>query len=79
MYVETDIKEFQEIKPADYHSTMEPLSPQDPKNIGPWKLLNRIGAGGMGVVFYAEQKTKRVALKVVRNSFLDSPELKSRL
>ena len=37
---------------------MEPLSPQDPKNIGPWKLLNRIGAGGMGVVFYAEQKTK---------------------
>ena len=58
---------------------MEPLSPQDPKNIGPWKLLNRIGAGGMGVVFYAEQKTKRVALKVVRNSFLDSPELKSRL
>jgi serine/threonine protein kinase len=33
----------------------------------------------MGVVFYAEQKTKRVALKVVRNSFLDSPELKSRL
>src|SRR5207248_6799423 len=37
--------------------------------IGPYKLLERIGEGGFGVVFLAEQSTpvrRRVALKVLK-------------
>ena len=29
---------------------MEPLCPADPRTVGPWKILGRIGAGGMGTV-----------------------------
>src|SRR5438093_1448535 len=37
--------------------------------IGPYKLLQPIGEGGMGVVYMAEQKTpveRRVALKIIK-------------
>ena len=37
--------------------------------IGPYKLLERIGQGGMGVVYMAEQKEplkRRVALKIIK-------------
>ena len=37
--------------------------------IGPYKLLEQIGEGGMGVVFMAEQKQpirRRVALKIIK-------------
>ena len=37
--------------------------------IGPYKLLQQIGEGGMGVVFMAEQQTpvrRRVALKIIK-------------
>ena len=37
--------------------------------IGPYKLLRRIGEGGMGVVFMAEQERpvrRRVALKIIK-------------
>ncbi len=37
--------------------------------IGPYKLLERIGDGGMGVVFMAEQETpvrRKVALKIIK-------------
>jgi serine/threonine protein kinase/tetratricopeptide (TPR) repeat protein len=37
--------------------------------IGPYKLLQQIGEGGMGVVYMAEQKTpveRRVALKIIK-------------
>jgi serine/threonine protein kinase/tetratricopeptide (TPR) repeat protein len=39
------------------------------KQIGPYKLLQKIGEGGFGMVYMAEQKTpvrRRVALKVVK-------------
>jgi serine/threonine protein kinase len=48
--------------------------------IGPFKLIQRIGAGGMGVVFVAEQKTpvrRRVALKIIKPG-LDSEQLINR-
>ena len=39
-----------------------------PERIGPYRILRKIGQGGMGVVYEAEQKEPRrkVALKVVR-------------
>jgi tetratricopeptide (TPR) repeat protein/serine/threonine protein kinase len=46
----------------------EPLSPLGTQ-IGPYKLLQQIGEGGMGVVYMAEQKQpveRRVALKIIK-------------
>ncbi len=39
-----------------------------PKELGDFRILDRLGQGGMGVVFLAEQKSvaRRVALKIVR-------------
>ncbi len=49
--------------------------------IGPYKLLQRIGEGGMGIVFMAEQTEpvqRKVALKLIRPG-LDSPEVMARV
>lgn len=45
-----------------------PVKARLPEMIGPYKIIRRIGAGGMGVVYEAEQRHPRrpVALKVVR-------------
>jgi non-specific serine/threonine protein kinase/serine/threonine-protein kinase len=43
--------------------------PTDPETVGPYRLLERIGEGGMGTVYAAEQITpirRRVALKVIK-------------
>ena len=57
---------------------LEKLRAKDPKKIGPYKLVGRIGSGGMGVVFLGTLGAKQVAVKTVRSSFLDDPGLKSR-
>src|SRR4051794_1242876 len=51
----------------------EPLqtrqSTDDPLRIGPYRILQRVGEGGMGVVYLAEQERplqRRVALKVIK-------------
>jgi serine/threonine protein kinase/Tfp pilus assembly protein PilF len=51
-----------------------------PERIGPYRILDEIGAGGMGTVYRAvrEDFPKTVALKVVRSS-LDSELLRRRL
>jgi non-specific serine/threonine protein kinase/serine/threonine-protein kinase len=41
----------------------------DPRGIGPYRILERIGEGGMGVVFLAEQTQplrRRVAIKIIK-------------
>jgi serine/threonine protein kinase len=50
---------------------MKPLSPKDPKEIGGFTLVGRLGAGGMGVVYLASRKSDSVALKVIRESLID--------
>jgi serine/threonine protein kinase len=57
---------------------LEKLRSKDPKKIGPYKLVGRIGSGGMGVVFLGTLGAKQVAVKTVRSGFLDDPGLKSR-
>lgn len=57
---------------------MQPLAKNDPQQIGPYRLIARLGSGGMGVVFLGISGVRRVAVKTVRNSFLDDPSLRSR-
>lgn len=46
---------------------MEPLQPDDPREIGPYRLEWRLGGGGMGQVFLGRSRGGRpVAVKVVR-------------
>jgi serine/threonine protein kinase len=47
---------------------MEPLRKKDPKSIGGFTLIGRLGSGGMGVVYLATKKSQPVALKVIRDS-----------
>lgn len=61
--VDTDV-----IDPADCLSQAAP-GPELGEIIGPYKLLEQIGEGGMGIVYVAEQKTplkRYVALKVIK-------------
>lgn len=57
---------------------MDPLVESDPRQLGPYKIIARLGSGGMGVVFLGSKGSQRVAVKVMRSSFLDSPTLKTR-
>jgi non-specific serine/threonine protein kinase/serine/threonine-protein kinase len=50
-----------------------------PGNIGPYRIVRRIGEGGMGIVYEAEQERPRriVALKIIKPGFA-GPELRRR-
>ncbi|MEV5982964.1 serine/threonine-protein kinase [Streptomyces sp. NPDC052114] len=56
-----------------------PLSADDPREIGGYRLHARLGAGGMGVVYLAHTPGGRpIALKAVRDEFAADPEFRSR-
>ena len=58
---------------------MERLRPGDPEQIGPWQIVNRLGAGGMGVVYMGTNGTRAAAIKVVRDFLLEDPSSRARL
>ncbi|MEV4564220.1 glycoside hydrolase family 6 protein [Nonomuraea sp. NPDC049419] len=45
--------------------TLESLRNGDPRQVGPYTLLGRLGEGGMGVVYLGEGPGGRVAVKVI--------------
>ncbi|MGW9118131.1 protein kinase domain-containing protein [Streptomyces sp. NPDC055663] len=58
---------------------MYTLSPEDPSHIGPYLLIGRLGAGGMGRVYLARSEGGRtVAVKVVHDGFVHNPEFRRR-
>ncbi|WP_245697564.1 serine/threonine-protein kinase, partial [Streptomyces phaeochromogenes] len=58
---------------------MEKLGPADPQRIGAYRLLARLGAGGMGQVFLARSDRGRtVAVKLVRQELAEQEEFRAR-
>ncbi len=58
---------------------LQPLSSDDPRQIGPYRLQSRIGAGGMGTVYLGFSKDDHpVAVKVPSPGLADDPEFRNR-
>ncbi|MEU2504196.1 serine/threonine-protein kinase [Streptomyces sp. NPDC007863] len=58
---------------------MDQLTAEDPPRIGPYRLIARLGAGGMGRVYLARSEGGRtVAVKVVQTEFAQHAEFRSR-
>ncbi|MFE6922529.1 protein kinase [Nocardia sp. NPDC057663] len=58
---------------------MQPLGSDDPRQIGAYRLLGVLGAGGMGKVYLGRNAGGRtVAVKVIRPDLLGDPEFRVR-
>jgi eukaryotic-like serine/threonine-protein kinase len=58
---------------------MEDLKADDPRAVGSYRIIGRIGSGGMGVVYLVEDASgRRAALKLVRPELADDPAFRSR-
>lgn len=54
------------------------IAPDDPRQIGDWMVLARLGAGGMGVVYLAERDGRRAAIKTIRADLEVDPTFRKR-
>ncbi|MFC8719504.1 MFS transporter [Kitasatospora sp. NPDC057198] len=58
---------------------MDALSGEDPSHIGPYRLIARLGAGGMGLVYLGRSEAGRtVAVKVVQAELAERGEFRRR-
>src|SRR5687768_12059232 len=57
---------------GDGSARVRPVRPTDPAQLGPYRIVGRLGEGGMGLVYLAESPaSRRVALKVIRDDLAD--------
>ena len=64
---------------SESHVGVHPLKPGDPPSVGGHRLLGRLGAGGMGVVYLARSTGGAlVALKVIRAEYAADPDFRTR-
>ncbi|MFG2842300.1 protein kinase [Kitasatospora sp. NPDC048296] len=65
--------------PGKLPPVFQPLLPDDPREVGGYRLFARLGAGGMGRVYLSYTPGGRpVALKVVRPEFAEDVEFRRR-
>lgn len=57
---------------------MDPLTPKDPKEIGPFSIIARLGAGGMGSVYLGKKGIDQYAIKVINSSLLSDKNARKR-
>jgi MFS family permease len=58
---------------------VDQLTSSDPTHIGPYRLVARLGAGGMGLVYLGRSEAGRtVAVKVVQAEYAQHPEFRRR-
>jgi len=58
---------------------VEDLKVDDPRTLGRYKLLGRVGSGGMGIVYLGEDEHGgRVAVKLIRSELADDPAFRNR-
>ncbi|MFF4340563.1 bifunctional serine/threonine protein kinase/MFS transporter [Kitasatospora sp. NPDC001540] len=58
---------------------MDQLTAEDPSHIGPYRLIARLGAGGMGLVYLGRSEAGRtVAVKVVQAEYAEQAEFRRR-
>jgi hypothetical protein len=57
----------------------EALRPEDPAELGPYRLIGRLGRGGMGTVYLGEDAGgRRVAVKVINRELADEGSFRER-
>ncbi|MCO5998491.1 serine/threonine-protein kinase [Actinoallomurus rhizosphaericola] len=55
-----------------------PLQRHDPRKIGPYRVVGRLGEGGMGVVYAARRSGTRAALKLIRPEYAADAQFRER-
>ncbi|MFB6839730.1 serine/threonine protein kinase [Streptomyces sp. NPDC056361] len=58
---------------------VQPARPGDPAQVGPYRIVGRLGSGGMGTVHAGLDRTGlRVAVKIVHPAHAEDPEFRAR-